>query len=115
MKMQSCGHIVTFFVRWTVAVCCPIVLVAASVMADDSSASKADDKVADETAIRASGDAFTKAVGRGDAKAVAALWTENGTLADDRGAALVHFDSNSSEQFLMVRLKQPSQSTQTRQ
>ncbi len=39
----------------------------------------------DEAAIRATADAFLKAFNRGDAKAVAALWTENGTLADDRG------------------------------
>ena len=36
----------------------------------------------DEAAIRATADAFLKAFNRGDAKAVAALWTENGTLAD---------------------------------
>ena len=38
-----------------------------------------------EAAIRASGEAFVKAFADGDAKAVAALWTENGTLVDDRG------------------------------
>ena len=39
----------------------------------------------DEAAVRATADAFIKAFNRGDAKAVAALWTPNGTLADDRG------------------------------
>jgi uncharacterized protein (TIGR02246 family) len=39
-----------------------------------------------DTAIRATADAFVQAFNRGDARAVAALWTANGTLADDRGA-----------------------------
>lgn len=38
-----------------------------------------------EAAIRATADDFVKAFNRGDAKAVAALWTPNGTVADDRG------------------------------
>lgn len=38
-----------------------------------------------DTAIRATADAFVKAFDRGDARAVAALWTEDGTMADDRG------------------------------
>lgn len=40
------------------------------------------------TAIRASGEAFVKAFNKGDAKSVAELWTENGTLADQRGVIL---------------------------
>jgi uncharacterized protein (TIGR02246 family) len=38
-----------------------------------------------EAAIRSTADEFVKAFNRGDAKAVAALWTVDGTLADDRG------------------------------
>jgi uncharacterized protein (TIGR02246 family) len=38
-----------------------------------------------EAAIHATADEFVKAFNRGDAKAVAALWTAEGTLADDRG------------------------------
>ena len=36
-------------------------------------------------AIRASEQAFVAAFNRGDAKAVAALWTANGSLADEQG------------------------------
>jgi hypothetical protein len=39
----------------------------------------------DDTAIRATAEAFVKAFNRGDAKAVAGLWTEKGTMADERG------------------------------
>jgi uncharacterized protein (TIGR02246 family) len=39
----------------------------------------------DEAAIRAAESAFVQAFNRGDAKAVAALWTANGSLADDQG------------------------------
>ena len=35
--------------------------------------------------VRASEEAFLRAFNRGDAKAVAALWTPNGSLADERG------------------------------
>lgn len=38
-----------------------------------------------EAAIRATEAAFVQAFNRGDAKAVAALWTESGSLADDEG------------------------------
>jgi uncharacterized protein (TIGR02246 family) len=38
-----------------------------------------------EAAIRATADAFTKAFNVGDAKALAALWTANGTVADEQG------------------------------
>jgi len=38
-----------------------------------------------EAAIRATADAFVQAFDRGDAKAVAALWTTNGSVVDDRG------------------------------
>jgi uncharacterized protein (TIGR02246 family) len=40
-----------------------------------------------EAAIRANADAFIKAFNAGDAKGVAALWTTNGTVADDEGNA----------------------------
>ncbi len=38
-----------------------------------------------EAAIRATAVSFAEAFNRGDAQAVAELWTETGTLADDRG------------------------------
>ena len=40
-----------------------------------------------EAAIRASAEAFIKAFNAGDAKAVANLWTANGTIADEQGNA----------------------------
>lgn len=39
----------------------------------------------EQAAVRATADAFIKAFNAADAKALAAMWTENGTLADDRG------------------------------
>lgn len=48
-------------------------------------AEKAGGEKSPEAAIRATADAFVKAFNRGDAKAVAALWTANGSLADERG------------------------------
>jgi uncharacterized protein (TIGR02246 family) len=42
-------------------------------------------RAADEAAIRASAKEFAAAFARGDAKAIAAMWTENGTLSDERG------------------------------
>jgi len=41
-----------------------------------------------EAAIRATADAFVQAFNRGDAKAVAALWTAEGSVLDDRGATI---------------------------
>jgi uncharacterized protein (TIGR02246 family) len=38
-----------------------------------------------EAAIRATADSFVQAFNRGDAKSVAALWTANGSVVDDRG------------------------------
>lgn len=40
---------------------------------------------AEKAAIRASADEFVAAFNRGDAKAVAALWTPDGTMTDERG------------------------------
>lgn len=40
-----------------------------------------------ETAIRAGAKAFAEAFARGDAKAIAAMWIENGTLVDDQGVS----------------------------
>jgi uncharacterized protein (TIGR02246 family) len=40
---------------------------------------------AEDASIRATAEAFTKAFNAGDAKAVANLWTPNGTVADDQG------------------------------
>ena len=39
----------------------------------------------DQAAIRKTANAFCKAFNRADAKAIAALWTENGSLADEGG------------------------------
>lgn len=57
--------------------------------ASDKTADKADkaDQTAD-VAIRATADAFLAAFNKGDAKAIAALWTAGGTLADERGEIL---------------------------
>ena len=48
-------------------------------------AEKSPDGKSKTAAIRATADAFAKAFDHGDAKAIAALWMENGTLADDEG------------------------------
>ncbi|MCE9548237.1 MAG: SgcJ/EcaC family oxidoreductase [Planctomycetia bacterium] len=55
------------------------------VHATAGAAENADAVKSAEAAIRASGDAFTKAFNRGDAKTVAELWTPDGTVADDQG------------------------------
>lgn len=70
--------------RWPLGAMVAIVCLATTTLADD----KAADPKADEAAVRATADAFTKAFNAGDAKAVAALWTEHGSLADDRGRLL---------------------------
>ncbi len=74
----------TWFRRIGLALCF-IVLATAAVGADEPKDTKADEKMADQAAIRSTADTFVTAFNRGDAKAVAALWTENGTLADERG------------------------------
>ncbi len=56
-----------------------------TVHAGAADAPKNDFQKSAEAAIRANADAFIKAFDHGDAKAVAALWTENGTLADEQG------------------------------
>ncbi len=53
--------------------------------AEKAKEEKSKDTKTPEAAVRATADAFIKAFDRGDAKAVAALWTANGTMADDRG------------------------------
>ncbi|MCE9556735.1 MAG: SgcJ/EcaC family oxidoreductase [Planctomycetes bacterium] len=53
-----------------------------------NAADKAVDTKAAEAAIRASGETFVKAFNKGDAKSLAELWTEEGTLADQRGVIL---------------------------
>src|SRR5690242_9234063 len=47
--------------------------------------SPSDGRAADEAAIRAGAKAFTEAFARGDARAIAAMWTDSGTLADESG------------------------------
>jgi uncharacterized protein (TIGR02246 family) len=46
---------------------------------------KSKDAKSADAPIRATAEAFVQAFNRGDAKALAAMWTEAGTLADDRG------------------------------
>jgi uncharacterized protein (TIGR02246 family) len=59
-----------------------IALLAAGARAADSEKPA---HAADEAAIRASAKDFAAAFARGDAKAIAAMWTDNGTLSDERG------------------------------
>jgi uncharacterized protein (TIGR02246 family) len=68
----------------------PIALWAAAMVAFVASSAASAEKEkspngADEAAIRASAKTFTEGFARGDAKALAAMWTENGTLADEQG------------------------------
>ena len=60
-------------------------LAASAVVASVAAAEPTAGDAAGEKAIRATAEAFTQAFNHGDAKAVAALWTETGSLADDRG------------------------------
>jgi uncharacterized protein (TIGR02246 family) len=66
-----------------------VVLLAVAAQAADRSPSAKGGKNSDDhlagPAIRASEQAFVAAFNRGDAKAVAALWTEEGSLVDDQG------------------------------
>jgi uncharacterized protein (TIGR02246 family) len=50
-----------------------------------AAAESAAEPASNEKAIRATADDFSNAFNRADAKALAALWTENGSLADDGG------------------------------
>ncbi len=69
--------------------CLLVVLLAVAAQAADRNPSdKGDKKPGDHPAgpaIRSSEQAFVAAFNRGDAKAVAALWTESGSLADEQG------------------------------
>ncbi len=60
-----------------------LMLAIARVPAADSDKKSA--HASDEAAIRASAKEFAAAFARGDAKAIAAMWMENGTLSDERG------------------------------
>jgi uncharacterized protein (TIGR02246 family) len=80
--------------HWLTALAVALALFAAPLAAKDKEPAKsASDKAvaekdpaqAAEAAIRATADAFLAAFNKGDAKAVAALWTDEGTLLDDRG------------------------------
>ena len=55
---------------------------------DDKKAEPADGRDADRQAIRKTTDSFLKALEGGDAKAVAAFWTENGEYITDDGMSL---------------------------
>jgi uncharacterized protein (TIGR02246 family) len=68
--------------RWPLVGVSAGLIVAVSAQAADSNKAGSE---SDDTAIRATADAFVKAFNRADAKAVSALWTEKGTMADDRG------------------------------
>ena len=63
-------------VPWLLALICAILLGATYVRAADKP---------EESPIRAAAKSFVEAFDRGDAKAVAAHWTENGSLVDDQG------------------------------
>ncbi len=69
------------------ACCLPLVaiLMILALAAGASGAEKRAVGTPSEAAIRATADAFIQAFNRGDAKAVAALWTANGSVVDDRG------------------------------
>jgi uncharacterized protein (TIGR02246 family) len=56
---------------------------------DKRSASKTTETPDDLAAIRAASQAFVTAFNKGDAKAVAALWTETGDYVDDAGRSFV--------------------------
>ena len=71
-RTVSCWSIVTIGLIWN---CATIA----------QAAEKSSDAKSPESAIRASADEFVKAFDRGDAKAVAALWTANGTETDEQG------------------------------
>lgn len=59
----------------------------------DASRIEADERSADLAAIRAASDAFVAAFNRKDAKAIAALWTEDGDYVDDVGHRFVGRDA----------------------
>jgi len=65
---------------WLLAVC---LLAATAAPAADPSP-----RQADEAQIRATAQAYLDALGRGDGKACAALWTPDGDIVDDLGAVL---------------------------
>jgi uncharacterized protein (TIGR02246 family) len=67
----------------TAAIVLVLALALASYAAENQPA-----KMSTEAAIRASADAFVQAFNRGDAKAIAELWTADGSLADDQGRLL---------------------------
>jgi uncharacterized protein (TIGR02246 family) len=70
--------------RWPVLAIVAILILAPCAGAAEKSDSGADKK-SPEAAIRAAADAFVQAFNRGDAKAVAAHWTANGSLTDEQG------------------------------
>lgn len=70
--------------RWSVWSLASFLVLPLSAQAEEKNA----DQMAVETAIRATADLFAKAFNAGNAKAVAALWTEQGTLTDERGQIL---------------------------
>ncbi len=67
--------------RYVICVASAIAVLTAAI----ASAAEKSAHAADEAAIRASAKVFADAFTRGDAKAIAAMWTENGTLSDEQG------------------------------
>ncbi len=60
---------------------------------DNDSAKAASESAADLAAIRAESEAFVTAFNKGDAKAVAALWTRDGEYIDDMGRKFIGRDA----------------------
>jgi uncharacterized protein (TIGR02246 family) len=71
--------------RTAVGKLCFVTLLAWTLTPCAAADEKTSDDKSNEAAIRAAADAFVKAFDRGDAKAVAALWLDNGSLIDDQG------------------------------
>jgi len=71
---------------WPLAAMLVILIAAARTGAEEEGKEqKGKDAVSPEAAIRATAQTFVDAFNRGDAPAIAALWTPNGSLSDDRG------------------------------
>jgi len=67
---------------------CGLAAVCGGLLAGAAAAAEADAQAAARAAVDASAQAFTAAFNRDDASAVAALWTTECTLLDDRGQQL---------------------------
>jgi uncharacterized protein (TIGR02246 family) len=81
MKMQRIGSCVEFHLSRMLPLAAALALTAGTGHA-------AGDTTKADSEIRASAQAFTEAFNRGDAKAVAAMWTTDGSLVDESGMVL---------------------------